>query len=141
MNEYQKKQQLENRPLLVDGLRKLADVFEQHPMLQVPTWKQDITVWVSNRDDDEDPDHVKNTFKHFLKVLGGTAKDTSDYTFELSWDFGLIRLRLCTDRDNVCEKVVTGTKILPATEAYTVEAQPEREEEVYEWRCTSLMRD
>lgn len=139
MKDYKQKQQEENRPKFIAGLRQLADAFEAHPELLVPDWKQDITVWISK--DSENPDYVKEEYKKFIKALGGTAKDSSDWTFELNWAYGLLNLRLCTDRDNVCEKVVTGTKIIPASESYIVEAQPERTEELYEWRCTSLLKD
>lgn len=135
-----KQQNEQNRLQLIEGLRRLADIYEQNPQLKAPVWKQDITVWVSPREERDNPEYVKEMYREFLNVLGGTDKDTNDFTFEMQWEFGMMNLRLCTDRENVCEKVVTGTKIIPAKEEYVVPAQDERIEEVYEWKCSPLLK-
>lgn len=132
--------QLDNRMKFIEGLRDLIGVYEANPQLIAPSWKQNISVWVSSYDDKENPNYVKDTYKDFIKALGGTEKESSNFTFELAWEYGLVNFRLCTERDNVCERVVTGTKVIPAQEEQVIPATEERIEEVYEWKCTSLLK-
>lgn len=61
------------------------------------------------------------------------TKDFNGSWFTLRKQFGTLNLDVYTDREQVCRKVVTGTRVVPA-----VEAQPEREEQVTEWVCDEV---
>lgn len=123
------------RVLFVDGLRELARLFETKPEIPLPSWQQDITLFVRDESAKEDLAAV-------ARAIGSADKSYSDDLFELQKSFGgLLRLRVCAYRQQVCERVVIGTKIepaheIPAQEAKTVAA---REVEVVEWRCTPLL--
>ncbi len=52
-----------------------------------------------------------------------------------------LRFDVSIKRDEVCRKIVIGTKIEPATEERLIPAQPEREVPVEEWICDeSILR-
>lgn len=125
---------LTQRREFVEGLRDLASLFDTHEELQLPTWKQDINVFLHG--------DVKQLMAAAAKALGCVDKSYGDELFELQRGFGaLLQLRIIANRDEVCERVVIATKVEPA---HIIPAQeekfvPEREVEIVEWRCTPLL--
>lgn len=77
----------------------------------------------------------KDEFKNAARILARGGKVTKEYvgdTFRIVRKFGpLVQIVLCTERTQVCERIVTGTKVIPAS-TYTT---PERVEEIVEWKC------
>jgi hypothetical protein len=66
-----------------------------------------------------------------LARIGGWTKNYSDNYFTLRREFsGEVQLDVYTERDSVCRKVVTGTRVVPAQPA-----TEERVEDVFEWVC------
>lgn len=112
----------DERRQLTDGLRALADFLDAHPAVPMPYYNT-LTAFVDSLDEIAKAARCGSWEKNYV----------TDH-FLLTKPFGNhLTLQIATDRKNVCERVVTGTKTLPA--------QPEREVEVAEWRCkdTSLL--
>lgn len=117
------------------GLRDLAQFIEDHPQIKLPDTKQ--VVWYGY--------NSKADAAMLAGVLRPCKKDYQETLFSLIKSFGPIEAKFVFMRNTVCEPVVVGKRIIPATEAQMVpakliEAQPERSEDVVEWRCgTSLL--
>ena len=83
----------------------------------------------------------KEAFGRNSKALGSFNKDASTSWLNSTKSFGEnINLQVTIERNQVCEKVKVGTKIIPAKPAEvipekTIPAQEEREEDVYEYKC------
>jgi hypothetical protein len=107
----------------IQGLRDLADFLEQHPGVPAPTYNT-LNVGGESRED-----------LARIARLCPWQKDFGGEYFSLRKIFkGPLTLDVYVSRDQVCRKIVTGTRIVPA-----VEAQPEREEEVTEWVCEDAL--
>lgn len=89
--------------------------------------KTHLSIWVYGKD--------RRVFSNLVRSLcsGGKKleKEYTDYSVSVSREIGtgMVELSVSTGREAVCERVVTGTKIVPAV---TI---PERTEETYEWKC------
>lgn len=106
----------------VTDLRKLADVIEQGGVL--PTMEVTINIWKYNSDG------LATT----AKAIGGQwEKSELPSHFILRQKVGVHRIDVFSSRENVCEKVVTGTETvtIPDPDAPMVTV----EREVYEWKC------
>lgn len=86
----------------------------------------------------------KDTVKRLARRAGSLEKQYSE-NGEFIWlrhQFGpYVRFTIATKRSVICERIVTGTKIVPATKEIVLPATPERTEEVVEWRCGSVLAD
>lgn len=107
----------ETRDSFIQGLRDLATFLEDHPGVMTPSWLQ-INVF-PNKDELAKQARQTSWLKHY-----------NDTWFALRRTFGPIEYDLSIERQQVCRKVVIGTRIVPAQPA-----QPEREEETFEWVC------
>ena len=69
--------------------------------------------------------------------VGEVKKEAGEFdgNFNLRKNFGQVVVGWFTDRSQICERVVTGTKILPAEPEKIVPAKPERTIEIVEWIC------
>lgn len=106
----------------IQGLRDMADFFDANPRIPPPRW-QTLNVPCESREDLAE-----------LARMTSWTKTYSEYYFALQKKFGgNLTLDVYVPREQVCRKVVTGTKVIPA-----VEAQPEREVEVTEWVCEDV---
>jgi hypothetical protein len=106
------------RQAAIDGLRQLADFIEQHPGVPLPVANgNNAFVW------------SRETLAAIARTPGVRwEKGAEGNYFSLSVSFaGGYSYSINIEREQVCRKVVTGTRILPA--------QPEREVEECEWRC------
>lgn len=115
----------------VSSLRELADYYESNPGTPLPPYPV-LNIFASR-----DPAIAKCQFRQF----GNFDKEYMDTWFAASKKFGVIRLDLCAPRDQVCQKVVTGTRtiperIIPASPETLV---PEHVEEIYEWQCDPVL--
>ncbi len=70
-----------------------------------------------------------------VAALGDCKKnsDKVDGYVRAEKSFGVCNVKVLAGHEKVCEKVAVGTKTIPAAPA--LEATPEREETVYEWKC------
>lgn len=98
-------------------LRRLAMFFEDHPNVPNPGCSN-VNIWVEPSD-----------LPTIARELGSCEKVFDEHYYQLQKQVGEHRLDFFTGRENVCEKVAVGKRILPAT------VVPEHEEIVYEFRC------
>ncbi len=101
---------------VIQGLRELADFLEQHPDVPAPAYNTlNAQAWS----------------KEALTLAARAASWTKDYNdnyFSLRRMFpGYLTFDVYVERNTICRKVVTGTRLEPA--------QPEREVETYERVC------
>lgn len=109
------------RDLFISGLREMADFFERHPVVETPYQGFCMNVFLETRSEIE-----------VIARLTSWKKDYSGSWFALRKSFGegALHLDVNVPREQVCRKVVTGTRI--------VEAQPATlatVENIEEWVC------
>lgn len=123
-----------DRNKLIAGLRHIADVLEQNPLLPSPYFGTAIT-------------SVENLEQMIAvgKSYGGFwEKSTTDDDFQLRRTLSdALSLMTYTARENVCTRVVVGTKVIPATTLPAREEvyMPERVEEVVQWHCPKSLQE
>ena len=107
----------------IKGLRQLADFYEQHPTLRFPS-SDSVTVYgyVTK----EDAITVASVLGHCEKVFDKDA-------FYLIKDLGELKLRFYFNREEVCERKVIGTKLVPEY------IYPAHIEDIVEWECHPLL--
>jgi len=123
---------MDERAELVAGFRWLADFFEQHQEVGLPL-STDCTVFANKATS-------KQEARTFHRAVGGRLDKIFDdsvmhMTYRVS---NLLNLRFMAYREDVCERVVVGTKIIPATEERVIPAEPERQEDLVEWHCGAI---
>jgi hypothetical protein len=118
----------DNRHEVITRLREFADFLEAHPDAPAP-YADGIRfdVFALNKEE----------FVKYAKAIGGKLEKIHDYstTMVLRRQFGQIEYDINVAREEVCKRVVTGKKLVAA-----VEAVPEHEEDITEWRCTSILQ-
>lgn len=110
--------QADLRQSRIAGLRQLADFLDQHPDLPVP-YVGNANAFVDSRTD----------LARIARVAGVKWQKggATDYFFlRVAFD-GDVAYDVNVSREQVCRKVVTGTRIEPA--------QPAREVEEFHWVC------
>ena len=116
---------MSDREAYIAGLRAVADFIDQHPELPTP-WGPAVNVFVSTRE------QLVQTAR-----LPGVSweKGANGGYFYLKRAFGHgISYEVNVAREQVCKKVLTGTRFVPA--------QAARQEEIFEWECAeSLLAD
>lgn len=113
----------------VQGLRDFADWAEAHAD-EFASWTLDDALGpvMLYRPDVE-------SLAQTARALGGhRTKDANGSYFTIIRSFGPVDVHAYSDRNEVCERVVTGTKVIPATVIPAREI-PERVEEIVEWKC------
>ena len=112
----------------VESLRALADFYEAHPALKPAhsMSNRDITIYANGKDE----------MAQCARQFGNCEKTSDDIFFRVirNEKLGLFRLSAIEYRSQVCERVVTGKRVIPA-EVVPAHTVPEREEEIVEWRC------
>lgn len=107
------------RRAYVNGLRQLAAFFEEHPELPVP-WQTSHLVGAQD----------KATLIAIARTPGIRWKKdwqgTDYFSLTVTFDGGHV-YDVYVPRQEVCEKVVTGTRVVPA--------QPAHEVEEFRWEC------
>ena len=106
----------DERAKWIEGLRELASFLEGNPDLPLPQAFYGL-VWSSSKD---------CTF-NLAKGRGPWHKYFSGSYAYLSRRFGPHEYSFGLTRDLVCERIVTGTREVPAS--------PARIEEIVEWKC------
>lgn len=113
----------------VDGLRQLADFIEAHPELPgLLHCRAGIYLW---------GDSAKAELAVAAMAMGTAAKRADDFYFGVEKSFGPVVLSVKAGRDNVCERVVTGTKtteyLVPPEGVEMVKKT--HTEDIVEWVC------
>ena len=114
------------RAEVINGLRALADFLESHPAVPYPVCTR-LNAFVATRDE------LAAVARHGAPW----AKQSNEQYFWLSRVFAGdprypdLQLDINIDREQVCRKVVKGTKTIPA--------QPERTIEDVEWICDEAL--
>jgi hypothetical protein len=119
----------ENRHEVITRLREFADFLEANPEAPAP-YADNIRFDVFALSKEE--------FVKYAKNIGGKLTKVHDYSsvMTLRRHFGKLQYDINVGREEVCERVVTGTRIVPAKEAV-----PEHEEEITEWKCTPILSE
>lgn len=112
----------------LNGIRQMADFLEQHPDVPLPSDHQPVYIWGTD---------AKRQLAAAALALGDAEKEADASFFSLVRRFGPIVYTVKACRENVCERVVVGTKTI------TTQVPPEgvemltvtSEEEIVEWRC------
>lgn len=108
----------------VKALREIADFYEAHP--DVPFRAERIVIAVDAKE-----------LVVLPRYIGSCKKVVDNDFFNLRKDFGGLEIEFYSRRENVCERIVIGKKVVPETiiPARPEEVIPEHEEEEFEWRC------
>jgi hypothetical protein len=118
---------------MVAGLRELADFFEERPELCEVGTVSATTFYVFT--------YSPEQFAEAVRLLGKGAKSAHGDWFNVTRQFGIIDLQVTAQRDNLCERVQTGTKVVKARDPQLVREaledipEVETEEPVFEWSC------
>lgn len=129
----------------VNGLRLLADKLESNPDLMndygITLYKY---VWSKA---DEDGNKEPKEFARQALLLGPSEKNANETTYEVTALFGPHRFTIYTERDAVCTKVVTGTRVETTSEydpellAAVPKVTYEKVIEEVEWICPPSLHD
>ncbi len=110
-----------NREELVKGLRAAADFFEQHPDFPMPYGDCNFDLFVGS----------KQELREVTRGTGAWDKVAEGTYFMLRKMFGPVKIDVNISRDQVCERIVVGTTVIPA--------RPEEVVENVEWRCSESL--
>lgn len=119
---------LSDRQKMINGLRHIADALENNPLLPVPYFGAGVT----------SVDGLAEMMAAGRAYGGFWKKETAGDEFQLRRQYASgLDLLIFTARENVCTRIVVGTKVVPAS---TLPARdevhlPERVEEIVEWHC------
>lgn len=126
-----------NRLEYVAALRELADYIVTHELPdtiegywshQVNDTFSPFTLYISARN--------KRDFGTLCASLGSFEKVVTDYSTGAEVKLpGGMKVHVSISREQVCKRVVVGTKIVPAKEEEIIPAEPEHEEDIVKWEC------
>lgn len=121
----------------VDSLRQLADFYEAHSEIPLPGGAAEMRIYQVNSRKDA---------ATLARAFGACEKEYTDDLFYITKKIGAISLCGVFTRNEVCERVVVGTRIVPERVVPAIQAQPEQvipeqEEEIYEWKCSPILGD
>jgi len=126
----------QQRSEFVTFLRQAADFFEQHPDFPTPTYFAGFDSYFQASDD----------ILKLTKGAGRLEKIATEYCMTLRKPFNgkngfgtQYHIDLTTSRENVCERVQVGTKMVAAKPRQIIKAVKAHEEPVYEWKCSSIL--
>lgn len=137
----------DERSEYIAGLRQLADVLEQHDELPLPVQGTLLPMSMCFLSGDDDRSAIAAGARALPCRLDKRVRDGSgcDSYFDLHGQLHGLRVQLTAYRDDVCERVVTGTEEVTRTvkDPEALAAVPEVEVtetvETVEWRCHSIL--
>lgn len=132
-----------DRTAFVQGLRDLADALEAHPEIPLPSTPLFARVSPpADLDDDRKREYAKRRAAEIARAIPRKVdKRVFGATFSLAATFGPITVDFDFNRDQVCERVVTGVRTVteeepdPDAMAQVPKRTVTREVEDVEWRC------
>jgi len=84
---------------IADGLRELADWYEKHPEVGLPSVRIEL--------DSLNADEAIRGLALTAKAFGTCEKKFGSYLISINRRFGPVRVSAHVDRDSVCKRVVT----------------------------------
>lgn len=138
-----------NRSDYIAGLRKLADLLENREELPLPYEGRlgAITMTFWGRAAREDLAAAARALPTPLAKNDPAVGDYDADYYELAGDLDGVKVKLVAYREQVCERVVTGTRTVtedvpdPDALAKVPTVTRTRVEEITEWRCHSILGD
>ncbi len=120
-NENEAIEKIDN---LIEGLTALKEFLSEEPELNLCPYSIHYTLYASDKDE----------FSRLAATLVGGAgsieKKYDNYSCSVTRKFSEhVEVSVNIEREQVCEKIVVGKKIVPSYYS------PEHEEEVVEWKC------
>lgn len=122
---------LERTKQFIEGLRKLAELYQAHPELELPQYFDPFTIY----------NVKKESLPRVARIFGSLEKRYDESSFRLRKDFGGgIILETYSSRESVCQRVKIGERVVPAHVVPAKPAEPELivEEKVvdeFAWEC------
>lgn len=120
----------------VSGLRELAELYEGHPELPLPT-ENCFNVWLYGSQEE-----ILAQLRIFARAFGRAEKEViGDSFFVMKREFGSVRLEVNVNRETVCVPRIVGKKKVMVKEVTqpAVVTEVEKEVDVIEWDCKPLM--
>jgi len=108
----------DGREELIQGLRDFATFLEQRPNLATPHGGY-FDIWTLTKED----------FVQMTREMGDASKRVGSGWFCMARKFGPIRLELNVPREQVCRRVVMGTRWVEEVHV------PGHDEDVVDWQC------
>lgn len=128
------------------GFRALADLFQANPALAEHARYAQFDKIMVSANSEEQPAAVLAEFVRAAKARGfKIAKDGSDKWFHVGLTSGRVGLDVFAAREEVCERVVTGTETVtktvkdPAILATVPDVEVTEEVEIVKWECKPLL--
>jgi hypothetical protein len=119
----------------IQGLRALADFYQQNPRAYYDGMHLTLNMYIGGRE-------ARPILVEMARLFGHCRKTYDDRTVTLSRPFGeQITLAVFAPRERVCRRLVTGVRVLPAcTVPATNELHiPARREPLVSWLCDPLL--
>lgn len=134
-----------NNEKLIEGLQELTAFIIENDDFNFTEGSFDDTIEFNYRTwylDGNEKEVGKAKVADLVRRLGNVDKSYGD---EFAWmraKFGPhVRFGISAHREVVCERVVTGKKVIPAHDGYYVAPAPEHEVEIVEWKCSPILAD
>jgi hypothetical protein len=109
----------------IDGLRALANFYEDRPDLDAPL---EQTIQLCALD--------KQTFLAYRRAAGFEKYHHEGEYLKFEHAFSpMVKFQIFTDREHICERVQVGEIVIPARDETLLPAKPEERIPKYEWRC------
>lgn len=112
---------------LIENLRIFANYLESCPLPDELNIEGGTSFW-----------HLADNAYDFGKtvaLLGSFQKEATESYLNANKQIGGIHFQVTAIRNNVCTPKIVGKKIIPAEPEKTIEAKPERVEDIIEWEC------
>jgi hypothetical protein len=102
-----------DRSAYTSGLRLLADILDDHPEVPLPYDGRVAPITIHHLYASEAGRTIREEFQATIRAFPGTktknASDGGSY-FDVDLDLHGLKVQISTLRDEVCERVVTGTR-------------------------------
>lgn len=142
---------IDARQAFIDGLHQIADFLAEHPEVPLPTMgssiggKYEPTLSIFTQCESRDERDQKTMLADIARAMGKAEKSTH-HEFAIWRRFAGVILAAYAERNEVCDRVVTGTREVTrevrdpeALAAVPLVSVTETVEDV-EWVCTPLLK-
>lgn len=126
---------MSKRQEFIDGLRAVADFYENHPEAHYDEMGLNISMYAFT----DDP---KAAVVTTAKAMGKCEKEYCEEYFTIRKEFsGAVSLSVFAKRSKVCQAVKVGERVIPEhiVPATTEIVIPERTEDIIKWQCEPLL--
>jgi hypothetical protein len=132
--------ELTDREKYTNGLRALAAALEADETLPLPAAEITWPIWpVYDDDGNQDEAATAKTLAKIARLMDGPAiKDYSDEFFRMRGTIGGLQVRPWARREQVCTRVVKGTKEVTEKVATQFETVTTTVDDI-EWECSPLL--